>query len=72
MGRLTIVGLGPAGPELITPETRAALDGQAPVRLRTARHPAAASVDAPTFDGVYETGNAIQCGLRGNRRAPRS
>lgn len=56
MGRLTIVGLGPAGPELITPETRAALDGQAPVRLRTARHPAAASVDAPTFDGVYETG----------------
>ena len=56
MGRLTIVGLGPAGPELITPETRALLDGPAPVWLRTARHPAADVVDAPSFDDVYEHG----------------
>ena len=56
MGRLTIVGLGPAGPELITPQTQAILDGDAPVWLRTARHPAAEAIDAPSFDEVYEAG----------------
>ena len=56
MGRLTIVGLGPAGPELITPQTQAVLDGDAPVWLRTARHPAAEAIDAPSFDEVYEAG----------------
>ena len=55
MGRLTIVGLGPAGPELITPQTRAALESGAEVRLRTARHPAAEVVVAPSFDEVYES-----------------
>lgn len=55
MGRLTIVGLGPAGPELITPQTRAALDRAERIWLRTARHPAAADIDAPSFDDVYET-----------------
>ncbi|MEM9466347.1 MAG: nucleoside triphosphate pyrophosphohydrolase [Actinomycetota bacterium] len=55
-GRLTIVGLGPAGPELITPQTQAALASGAPVWLRTARHPAAVAVHAPSFDDVYEAG----------------
>ena len=45
-GRLTIVGLGPAGPELITPQVTERLAAAPTVRLRTARHPAAAVVDA--------------------------
>lgn len=54
-GRVVAVGLGPAGPELVTQETADLLAGAAPVWLRTARHPAAALVpDAPTFDDVYE------------------
>jgi len=54
MGRLVVVGLGPAGPELVTPQTRSLLAGPDPVWLRTRRHPAAAVVDAPSFDEVYE------------------
>ena len=58
-GRVVVVGLGPAGPELVTRETAALLaeagDGSPPVRLRTARHPAAAlAPGAATFDDVYE------------------
>ncbi len=52
---VTVVGLGPAGPELVTEETRLLLSGDAPVWLRTSRHPAAASM-TPTgsFDDLYE------------------
>jgi len=54
-GRVVVVGLGPAGPELVTRETGALLAGGTPVRLRTARHPAAAlAPGAPSFDDVYE------------------
>ena len=53
-GRLTIVGLGPAGPELITPQVTERLAAAPTVRLRTSRHPAAAVVDAPSYDHVYE------------------
>ena len=53
-GRLTIVGLGPAGPELITPQVTERLAATPTVRLRTARHPAAAVVEAPSYDHVYE------------------
>ena len=53
-GRLTIVGLGPAGPELITPQVTERLAAAPTVRLRTAQHPAAAVVDAPSYDHVYE------------------
>ena len=53
---ITIVGLGPAGPELLTTQTAAALNGEAPVWLRTARHPAADGlVVAGSFDDVYES-----------------
>jgi tetrapyrrole methylase family protein/MazG family protein len=53
--RIDVVGLGPAGPELITEETLG-LIGEAPALfLRTRRHPAAAAFpDAQTFDHHYE------------------
>ena len=53
--RVTIVGLGPAGPDLVTDATRAAI-AATPVRfVRTTRHPAAAIVEgAVAFDDVYE------------------
>lgn len=54
-GRIVAVGLGPAGPDLVTQETAALLSGSAPVWLRTGRHPAAVlAPGAPTFDDVYE------------------
>ncbi len=52
---MVVVGLGPAGAELVPPATMAAL-AAAPVRLlRTRRHPAAVVVpDAVSFDEVYD------------------
>lgn len=53
---VTVVGLGPAGAEYLTAETQTLLDGELPVWLRTARHPAAESVQATgSFDELYET-----------------
>lgn len=56
--RVTIVGLGPGGADLITPRARAALDA-GPVLVRTARHPAVAELIADRvalepLDGVYD------------------
>jgi len=57
---VTIVGLGPAGAELLTVETRALLDGDGHVWLRTARHPAADNIAATgSFDDIYETGDSF-------------
>lgn len=54
--RITVVGLGPAGSELLTVETLALLESQTPVWLRTSRHPAAADVGAAgSFDDLYES-----------------
>ena len=64
MPRIDVVGLGPAGPELITTGAHRLMDESAALFLRTRRHPAAAlhagarSFDhhyeaADTFDGVY-------------------
>ncbi len=51
-----MVGLGPAGSELITTATRSRLDAGLPVYLRTAVHPAADAVRADaSFDDLYET-----------------
>jgi tetrapyrrole methylase family protein/MazG family protein len=53
---VTVVGLGPAGPDLVG-DNAAALLTSAPGRafLRTARHPAAAAFsDLPSFDHLYE------------------
>ena len=52
--RIAVVGLGPAGPDLVTEGTRARLAAAGRLVLRTRRHPAAATVDAETFDAVYE------------------
>ena len=52
--RIDVVGLGPAGPELLTAATLGLVDDVTCRRLRTARHPAASAVDAPSFDHLYE------------------
>ena len=57
-GRLTIVGLGPAGPDLLTAGTLDAIGQSDPSRrwVRTLRHPSAAAAGTERgFDGVYET-----------------
>ncbi len=54
-GRIEVVGLGPAGADLITTSTAALLDGPAPLWLRTTRHPAATGLEiAGSFDTLYE------------------
>jgi len=56
-GTVVVVGLGPAGPELLSEAARSALAGvPAAARfLRTSRHPAASAVEgASTFDHRYE------------------
>ncbi len=54
-GRLTIVGLGPADEQLLTPQTRAAIAEADVAFLRTSRHPAASVLGAvPSFDEIYE------------------
>lgn len=53
--RIDIVGLGPAGPELITAGALALMEAAPAVFLRTARHPAAAGIVARgSFDHHYE------------------
>ena len=54
-GAITIVGLGPAGPDLLTAQTLDVLASQPNPVVRTRRHPAAAVVPhAPSFDDVYD------------------
>ncbi|MGH9189232.1 MAG: MazG family protein [Acidimicrobiales bacterium] len=54
------MGLGPAGPELLTRATTAAIDRLPARYLRTTRHPAAVAVpDATSFDSVYESAASI-------------
>ncbi len=56
-----MVGLGPAGPELITTGTRGLLDRGRSVFLRTTRHPAAAAVEAThSFDHHYERAGTVE------------
>jgi tetrapyrrole methylase family protein/MazG family protein len=53
--RVTVVGLGPAGPELVTAATTAAIERVGVRFIRTTRHPAAAVVvPAEAFDAIYE------------------
>jgi tetrapyrrole methylase family protein/MazG family protein len=60
-GRVVVVGLGPAGPELITEQARAAIV-RIPTRfVRTVRHPSASAVPDPvSFDGIYERGSTLE------------
>jgi tetrapyrrole methylase family protein/MazG family protein len=54
-GRIVVVGLGPAGPDLLTAGTRAAIDRIATRFVRTTRHPSASVVaGATSFDDAYE------------------
>jgi tetrapyrrole methylase family protein / MazG family protein len=53
--RVTVVGLGPAGPDLLTVATTSAVDACSHRYLRTVRHPAAEAVpDAASFDHLYD------------------
>jgi tetrapyrrole methylase family protein / MazG family protein len=59
--RIDVVGLGPAGPELITTGARALLGHGGPVFLRTNRHPSAAGIEATgSFDHRYEQATTIE------------
>jgi tetrapyrrole methylase family protein / MazG family protein len=58
--RIDVVGLGPAGPELITAGTLALMTEASAVFLRTGRHPSAAGfLGADTFDRHYEQGETL-------------
>ena len=60
MSRITVVGLGPAGPEFLTVETTELLGGDVPLWLRTTRHPAAGGLEfAGSFDEQYETAESF-------------
>ncbi|MEO7397390.1 MAG: nucleoside triphosphate pyrophosphohydrolase [Ilumatobacteraceae bacterium] len=52
---VTVVGLGPGNPELVTEQTRRAIATSTHRFLRTTRHPSASLVpDAISFDHVYD------------------
>jgi tetrapyrrole methylase family protein/MazG family protein len=56
LGRIVVVGLGPAGPELVTAEAAAAIKRISHRFLRTTRHPSAAIVPgAVAFDDLYDS-----------------
>jgi tetrapyrrole methylase family protein/MazG family protein len=62
---VVIAGLGPAGPELLTASTTAAIDAHPVVFLRTIRHPAAvAAPDARTFDHLYDAHDSFDAVYR--------
>ena len=57
---MVVAGLGPAGPELLTAATVAAVERIPHRYLRTARHPAAqAATGATSFDAVYEEAGTL-------------
>src|SRR5687767_7006727 len=55
-GRVVVVGLGPAGPELCTGATLEAIDRVRVRFVRTARHPSVSVLgdDYTAFDDLYE------------------
>jgi tetrapyrrole methylase family protein/MazG family protein len=58
--RVVVVGLGPAGPELIDRATFDAVEAIPRRFVRTQRHPAVAVVpDAVSFDSVYESADTL-------------
>ncbi len=55
MAVVVVVGLGPAGPDLLTTATVEAIAANGHRYLRTSRHPAAVAVaDATSFDHIYD------------------
>ena len=60
-GRVTVVGLGPGGPDLVTAGTHEEIARVAHRYVRTTRHPAASVVpDATAFDEIYERAARIE------------
>ncbi len=60
MNRVVVVGLGPAGPDLVTAATVGAIERTPHRFLRTGRHPAASLVaDATTFDSLYDAASSF-------------
>jgi tetrapyrrole methylase family protein / MazG family protein len=61
---VTVVGLGPAGADLVSPDAAALLaeaQGEGRAFLRTARHPAAARFPhVAAFDGLYEAATTFE------------
>ena len=58
--RITVVGLGPAGSDLVSEAARDALSNRKSY-LRTLRHPAAVlAPEAETFDAIYDAGTTIE------------
>ena len=61
LGRVTVVGLGPGRPGLLTAEARAAIDSARVCWLRTSRHPSASAVPgARSFDYLYEAASSLE------------
>ena len=61
--RVVVVGLGPAGPELLTERTRQLIESTPPPRrfLRTQHHPAAVAAEpAVSCDDLYESSQHIE------------
>jgi tetrapyrrole methylase family protein / MazG family protein len=58
--RVTVVGLGPAGPTYLTDHVLALMAGSAQTFVRTARHPAAAAlVEVTALDHLYESADTF-------------
>ncbi|HVF74122.1 MAG TPA: nucleoside triphosphate pyrophosphohydrolase [Acidimicrobiales bacterium] len=58
--RVVVAGLGPAGPDLLTVATQAAIERIPRRFLRTRRHPAADAVaDAAGFDELYDAADTL-------------
>ena len=60
-GKVVVVGLGPAGAELLAPAARDRLEGAAQLLLRTRQHPAAAELgEVESFDELYESASSFE------------
>jgi tetrapyrrole methylase family protein/MazG family protein len=57
---VTVVGLGPGGPDLVTAGTLDALARFEARFVRTTRHPSASLVEGPSFDHLYERADRIE------------
>ena len=59
-GRVTVVGLGPGGPDLVTAGTLECIEGASAVFARTERHPACSVLgDVTYFDDVYASADTM-------------
>ncbi|MGE3328950.1 MAG: nucleoside triphosphate pyrophosphohydrolase [Acidimicrobiia bacterium] len=66
-GEITVIGLGPSGPELVTTAALNAIEAHRHQFLRTSRHPSAVLMDgaAVSFDAIYESAESLSEVYRG-------